>query len=261
MTPGHRIALVTGAASGIGAATTRKLASLGDRIFAVDLNSDGLDALADELGSSVIPHCADLSRRDQVEGMVAAAVDALGGLDILVNNAGIGSLAQAADLDPEEWRQVMAVDLDSVFLASRVALPHLLARRGCIVNTASISGMGADYAFTAYNTAKAAVINLTRVMAIDYAARGVRVNAVSPGYIDTPLVSAMPGEIVEAFVSRIPMARAGTAEEIAAVIAFLASDEASYLTGQNIAVDGGITAHTGQPNIPQLLNNLMESPQ
>lgn len=259
MTLENRIALVTGAASGIGAATTKLLVGRGARVFAVDLNSDGLTALVDELGPAVTPHCANMARRDEVEGMVAAAVDALGGLDILVNNAGIGSLGEAADLDPEEWRQVMAVDLDAVFLASRVALPHLLERSGCIVNTASISGMGADYAFTAYNTAKAAVINLTRVMAIDYAARGVRVNAVSPGYIDTPLVSAMPGEIVEAFVSGIPMARAGTAGEIAAVIAFLASDEASYLTGQNIAVDGGITAHTGQPNIPQLLNNLMES--
>lgn len=255
----NKIALITGAASGIGAATTRRLVADGARVLAVDINRENLENLAAELGETVHIHRADMALREEVEGAVTAAIEHFGGLDILVNNAGIGSFGRAGELDPEQWRQVMAVDLDAVFLASRVALPHLVKRRGCIVNTASISGMGADYAFTAYNTAKAAVINLTRAMAIDYARDGVRVNAVSPGYIDTPLVGGMPQSITDAFVSRIPMARAGRPEEIAAVIRFLASDEASYLTGQNLAVDGGITAHTGQPDIPQILANLTET--
>lgn len=255
----NRIALITGAASGIGAATTRRLVAEGVQVLAVDINPDSLAALAAELGDAVRPHRADMALREEVESAVAAAIRHFGGLDILINNAGIGSFGRAGELDPEQWRHVMAVDLDAVFLASRIALPHLVERRGCIVNTASISGMGADYAFTAYNTAKAAVINLTRAMAIDYARDGVRVNAVSPGYIDTPLVGGMPESITNAFVSRIPMARAGRPEEIAAVIRFLASDEASYLTGQNIVVDGGITAHTGQPDIPQILANLTET--
>lgn len=255
----NKIALITGAASGIGAATTRRLVGEGVRVLAVDIDRENLESLAAELGAAVHTHRADMALREEVEGAVAAALTHFGGLDILVNNAGIGSFGRAGELDPEEWRRVMAVDLDAVFLASRTALPHLVARRGCIVNTASISGMGADYAFTAYNTAKAAVINLTRAMAIDYARNGVRVNAVSPGYIDTPLVSGMPDSITHGFVSRIPMARAGRPEEIAAVIRFLASEEASYLTGQNLAVDGGITAHTGQPDIPRILADLTET--
>jgi meso-butanediol dehydrogenase/(S,S)-butanediol dehydrogenase/diacetyl reductase len=244
-----RTAIVTGGASGIGAATVRLLAARGAKVMAVDVNAAKLAAFAQALGDAVIPHVAELSERGQVEAMVQTGVERLGGLDILVNNAGVGSLARAADLDPEEWRKVMAIDLDAVFLASRTALPHLIARKGCIVSTASISGMGADYGFTAYNVAKAGVIALTRVMAIDYAAQGVRVNAVSPGYIATPLTGSMAQAVVDEFVRQVPMRRAGQPEEIAEVIAFLASDRASYLTGQNIAVDGGIISHTGQPDV------------
>jgi meso-butanediol dehydrogenase/(S,S)-butanediol dehydrogenase/diacetyl reductase len=256
MTFDGKIALVTGAASGIGAATTRLLAKQGAKVFAVDVNFVGLEVLVGELGSNVVPHRAELTERTQVEGMVEAAVKTFGALDILVNNAGIGSFGAAADLDPDTWRRVMAIDIDAVFLASRVALPHLIARHGCIVNTASISGVGGDYGFTAYNAAKAAVIGLTRSMAVDYAAQGVRVNAVSPGYIATPLVGIMPPAVADAFVANVPMKRAGSAAEIAAVIAFLASDAASYVTGHNLIADGGITAHTGQPDIGRVLSNL-----
>ena len=257
----EKIAVVTGAASGIGAATTRRLIAEGAKVLAVDINGDGLQSLVNELGSSAVPHIANLAVRAEVEGMVAAALDRFGALDILVNNAGIGSLGRAAALDPDEWRQVMAINLDAVFLASRAALPHLIARRGCIINTASISGMGADYGFTAYNTTKAAVINLTRVMALDYAARGVRVNAVSPGFISTPLVAMLPPALEDDFVTRIPMQRAGKPEEIASVITFLASADASFLTGQNIAVDGGITAHTGQPDVFGFIERMEELSQ
>jgi meso-butanediol dehydrogenase/(S,S)-butanediol dehydrogenase/diacetyl reductase len=247
-----KLALVTGAASGIGAAVTRLFVQRGARVVAVDLDRGKLDALAAELGAAVIPHAADLSDRAQTEAMVAAAIKALGGLDILINNAGIGSLARATDLDPEEWRKVMAVDLDAVFLASRAALPALIARRGNIVSTASISGMGGDYGFTVYNAAKAGVIGLTRAMAVDYAAEGVRVNAVSPGYTLTPMTAPSRAEVRAAFIDGIPMRRGAAPEEIAEVIAFLASDRASYVTGQNIAVDGGLTAHTGQPDVLSL---------
>jgi meso-butanediol dehydrogenase/(S,S)-butanediol dehydrogenase/diacetyl reductase len=249
-----KIAIVTGAASGIGAETTRLLVAGGARVLAADIGAERLAAFAAEMGEAVVPHVADMAEPAQVEAMVAAAVDRFGGLDILVNNAGVGSLARAADLDPAEWRRVMAIDLDAVFLACRVALPHLIARRGCIVSTASISGMGADYGFTAYNVAKSGVIALTRVMAIDYAKQGVRVNSVSPGLIATPLTSGMSQAVTAAFVRRVPMQRAGQPQEIAEVIAFLASPRASYLTGQNIAVDGGITAHTGQPDVFALRN-------
>ncbi len=243
-----KLALVTGAASGIGAAVTDMLVRRGARVFAADLNRDKLNELAQRSNGSVIPYCVDIAVRDQAEAMVSHAVSALGGLDILVNNAGIGHVARAADLNPDDWRRVLTIDLDAVFWASRVALPTLVPRRGNIVCTASISGIGGDYGFAAYNTAKAGLIGLVRNMAVDYAAQGVRVNAVSPGFTDTPLAN-MPEASRKAFCARVPMQRWARPEEIAEVIAFLASDRASYITGQNIVADGGITAHTGQPNI------------
>jgi meso-butanediol dehydrogenase/(S,S)-butanediol dehydrogenase/diacetyl reductase len=252
-----KVALVTGAASGIGAATARRLVKAGARLLAVDVNEDGLAALAGELGNDVVPHVADLSQRAPVEAMVAAAVERFGRLDILINNAGIGSLGRAADLDPDEWRRVMAIDVDAVFFACRAALPHLIASRGCIVNTASISGMAADYGFTAYNTAKAAVIGLTRVIAIDYAAQGVRVNAVSPGFTLSAMLDQMPQSMKDAYAERVPMRRGAQPDEIAAMIAFLASQDASYITGQNYAVDGGLTAHTGAPDLMDAYARLM----
>jgi meso-butanediol dehydrogenase/(S,S)-butanediol dehydrogenase/diacetyl reductase len=252
-----KVAVVTGAASGIGAATARRLASGGARVLAVDLNAEGLQALARSIGERVIPHVADLTERSQVEAAIATAIEKFGRLDILINNAGIGSLARVADLDPEDWRRVMAIDLDAVFYACRVAVPHLIASRGNIVNTASISGMAADYGFTAYNTAKAAVIALTRVMAIDYAAQNIRVNAVSPGFTLTPLTQQIPQGMQELYAARVPMRRAGTPEEIASVIAFLTSDDASYITGQNIAVDGGLIATTGAPDNIEYYSKLM----
>jgi len=252
-----KVAVVTGAASGIGAATARRLASGGARVLAVDLNAEGLQALARSVGERVIPHAADLTERSQVEAAIATAIEKFGRLDILINNAGIGSLARVADLDPEDWRRVMAIDLDAVFYACRVAVPHLIASRGNIVNTASISGMAADYGFTAYNTAKAAVIALTRVMAIDYAAQNIRVNAVSPGFTLTPLTQQIPQGMQELYAARVPMRRAGTPEEIASVITFLTSDDASYITGQNIAVDGGLIATTGAPDNIEYYSKLM----
>jgi meso-butanediol dehydrogenase/(S,S)-butanediol dehydrogenase/diacetyl reductase len=244
-----KTAIVTGAASGIGAETTKLLVKGGAKVLAVDLNETKLKVLVQEVGENAVPHLADMAEREPVEGMVHEAVKQFGGLDILVNNAGIGALARAADLHPDEWRRVMAIDLDAVYWASRIALPHLIERKGCIVSTASISGMGADYAFTAYNVAKAGVIALTRCMAIDYADQGVRVNCVSPGLVATSLTDGMPQATVDEFARRIPMHRAASPQEIAEVITFLASPRASYITGQNVAVDGGLMAHTGQPDV------------
>ena len=249
-----QVALITGGASGIGAATARLLAAEGAHVTIADLPSSDGAAVAAAMGARF--HAVDVADADAVGAMVAAVATAGGRLDLLVNNAGIGAMAEAPDLDPAMWRQVLAVDLDAVFHACRAAIPLMRAqfrangRGGAIVTTASISGLFGDYGFAAYNAAKAAVINLTRTLAIDHGKDGIRVNAVAPGLVDTPLaghLAAIPG-LMDGWLQNIPLGRAARPEEIAEVIAFLLSPAASYMTGAIVVADGGATAHTGQPN-------------
>jgi meso-butanediol dehydrogenase/(S,S)-butanediol dehydrogenase/diacetyl reductase len=249
-----KVAVVTGAGSGIGAATARRFAREGARLVLGDLDEARGAAVAGELGAAF--HRTDVAVLAQVEALMQAAVDRHGRLDVVFNNAGIGAYGKTPDLDPDLWHRVIAVDLHSVFYGCRAAIPHL--RRsggGAIVNTASISGLFGDYGLGAYNAAKGAVVNYTRTVAIDHARERIRVNAVCPGPIDTALLApvlAMPAA-VEEYAKLVPMGRVGRAEEVAAVVAFLASDEASYVTGAAIVVDGGTTAATGQPSFSRLL--------
>jgi meso-butanediol dehydrogenase/(S,S)-butanediol dehydrogenase/diacetyl reductase len=187
-------------------------------------------------------------------------VERFGRLDVLFNNAGIGGFGHTPDLDPDDWHRVIAVDLHSVFYGCRAAIPHLRAAGGgAIVNTASISGIAADYGFSAYNAAKGAVVNYTRTLAIDHAEEGIRVNAVCPGLIETALSKVLieQADLMEDYRQRIPMGRAGSADEVADVVAFLASDDARYVTGHCLVVDGGITCHTGQPHFTRHIRRLL----
>lgn len=254
-----RVAVVTGGASGIGAATARLLLARGAAVVIADLASSQGAALAAELGQSALFVPTDVASGNSVEALMQAAQARFGRLDILFNNAGIGSFAATPDLAPEEWHRVIATDLDSVFYGCRAAIPLMRAQGGgAIVNTASASGLAADYHFAAYNAAKAAVINFTRAVAIDHAREGIRANAVCPGPVETPIlagISAIP-EVRAAWHEAVPMGRFASPEEIAEVVAFLVSDAASYVTGAAIVVDGGLGAHTGQPNLPKLLAGL-----
>lgn len=251
-----RAAIVTGGASGIGAATVRRLAAAGANVLICDLNEEAGAALAHEVGGGARFRQVDVADPAQLEAMVVEADTAYGRLDILVNNAGIGSFGETPDMAPETWRQVMAVDLDAIFHACRFAIP-LMKRGGggAIVNTASISGLAGDYGFSAYNAAKAGVINYTRTLAIDHAKDNIRVNALCPGLIDTPLTAGLKAiqGLERHWTGLIPMGRAGRPDEMAAVIQFLASDEASYVTGSIVVADGGVTAHTGQPQFTRML--------
>jgi meso-butanediol dehydrogenase/(S,S)-butanediol dehydrogenase/diacetyl reductase len=251
-----RVALVTGAATGIGAATARRLAAEGARLGLGDLKQDEGRALAQELGDAAFFQPVDVRDPDAVQGFVDATVAHFGRLDVLCNNAGIGAYGRAPDLDPRVWHDVIAVDLHAVFYGCRAAIPHLQrGGGGAVVNTASISGLAGDYGLGAYNAAKGAVVNYTRVLALDHARDGIRVNAVCPGPIETPLTGpllAHPGLVAE-YGRVIPLGRVGRAEEVAAAIAFLASDDAAYVTGAMLVVDGGVTAATGQPNFTRIL--------
>jgi meso-butanediol dehydrogenase/(S,S)-butanediol dehydrogenase/diacetyl reductase len=256
-----KAALVSGAGSGIGRATALGFAARGAQVAVADIDGARAEAVAAEIaaaGGKAVAIVADAATIDGVQAMVAGAVKAFGGLDILHNNAfgqpslppGQSRLAFTADIDEKVWTHVIDLALTGVFRATKRAIPELLRRGGgAIVNTASISGLFGDFAIGAYNAAKAGVVNLTRVTAIEYAARGIRVNCVCPGAIDTPLLRpslALPG-FAEATTAAIPMRRLGKPEEMANVVLFLASDLASYVTGAAVVADGGLTAQTGLP--------------
>lgn len=255
----RKITVITGAATGIGAATARRFAGEGAILLLADVNEAEGTKLTEELskeGATAQFIRTDVRNATEVEALLQAAVDRHGALHVLFNNAGIGAYGKTADLDIETWHQVIAVDLDAVFYGIRAAIPRMKAGGGgVIVNTASISGMFGDYGLAAYNAAKAGVINLTRTAAIDYARDGIRINAVCPGPVETPMLNPilMLPTARDEYARLVPMGRVGKPEEIAAAVAFLASEDASYITGTTLVVDGGVTAATGQANFSRLM--------
>jgi len=252
-----KVVVITGGASGIGLAAARRFHGEGAKVVVADLNDEAGAAVVGELGSERCRYQhADVATWGDVQELMHSALDHFGGLDILFNNAGVGSFARTPDIPVDEWRRVIDIDLGGVFYGCKAAIPLMRERGGgAIVNTASISGLRGDFSFAAYNAAKGAVVNYTRAAAIDHAREGVRINAVCPGPVDTPLIAGINQlqGIRETWDETVPLGRFARPEEIAAVVAFLASDDASYVIGAAIAVDGGLTAHAGQPNLPRLL--------
>jgi NAD(P)-dependent dehydrogenase (short-subunit alcohol dehydrogenase family) len=249
-----RSALITGAASGVGRATAMRFAAEGaGPLCLFDLNAANLEAVAaevEERGAKTIPYTGDVTSREQCQEAVDRTVSAAGRLDILVSNAPAHSAKPFLDMEVEEWDRVMAVMLRASFVLGQLAARAMVAdgRGGSVLYTASVSAMGASIEYAHYGAAKAGIVNLAKTMALELVPKGVRVNTVSPGPLDTPQSLAVLGSQEALQRAReswplVPMNRLGKPEEIAAAFAYLASDDAAYITGHNLVVDGGLTAH------------------
>jgi meso-butanediol dehydrogenase/(S,S)-butanediol dehydrogenase/diacetyl reductase len=252
-----RGAIVTAGGAGIGAATARRLAQEGAAVVVADLSGRRANEVAAAIngsGGRAAPIKIDVADPDGVQAAIRLALERFGRLDIMVNNAGLAEPARLDDIPLESWNRVLAVTLTGTFLGMKYCLPIMRRQgRGVIVNTASISGTAGDYGLASYNAAKAGVVNLTRSAAIENARHGIRVNCVCPGAINTRAAELLGKAGADDWRRRQaeahPIGRIGEPAEIANTVRFLASDESSFITGAAIVVDGGVTAHTGLPDM------------
>ena len=239
----NKVAVITGGASGIGAATAQLFVSEGAKVVLVDLNEEkgkAFEAELKALNAEAIFVKANITSEDDVANVFKQTVEAFGRVDVVFNNAGIGRVHSSHDLEYSEWRNTVNVDLDGVFLVAREAVREMLKTGGgTIVNTASMFGLVGSSGSAAYNAAKGGVINLTRSLAVEYAEQNIRINALCPGFIDTPII---PEESKQALSEMTPMKRLGKAEEMATAVLFMACDDSSFMTGNYLTVDGGYTA-------------------
>ena len=263
--------VVTGAASGIGRATTLLFAREGATVFAADLNLAGAEAVARE-GDNIIPVACDVCDVAQIKSLMDHAAGTCGGIDVVFNNAGAGGAREPIDeIEADGWDNTFHLLLRSVAMGIRYAAPHMKHRKGSsVINTSSVAAVGPGYSPTAYAVAKAGVLHLTKCAATDLAKHGIRVNAVQPGFINTNIFTAaleVPDEMKDqanAFIKQMsanaqPVARSGMPDDIANAVAFLASEDASFMTGASLIVDGGITVgprHAWDPEAPGMFDAL-----
>ncbi|MCP5371399.1 MAG: glucose 1-dehydrogenase [Hyphomicrobiales bacterium] len=247
-----KAALVTGAASGLGAASARLLAAEGARVLLTDLDGDGAARVAADMGGAAIAAAHDVTNEDDWKRVVAQAVAAFGGLHILVNSAGVAYSADVENTTFEQWRWILGVNLDGTFLGCKHGLGAIRAtgQGGSIINLSSVSGLVGGHNLAAYNASKGGVRLLTKSVAL-HAARtgsGIRCNSVHPSFAETPMIDALlshspdPARTRGKLERQIPLGRLGQAEEVAAMVLYLASDESAFVTGAEMVIDGGLTA-------------------
>ncbi|HEX7629626.1 MAG TPA: 3-oxoacyl-[acyl-carrier-protein] reductase [Candidatus Methylomirabilis sp.] len=245
MTPQGKVALITGGSRGIGAAVAQALATAGAAVAVCARNGEAAAATASNIaaqGGQALGVAADVSRAEDAERLVKACLERFGRLDILVNNAGITRDGLVLRMKDEDWSDVLAVNLNGAFYCARAALRVILKQKqsGRIINIGSVVGSMGNAGQANYVTSKAGLIGLTKALAREVAARGVTVNLVAPGFIETDMTANLPDAAKETYRGQIPLGRFGTAADVAAAVAFLASDGAAYITGQVIHVNGGM---------------------
>jgi NAD(P)-dependent dehydrogenase (short-subunit alcohol dehydrogenase family) len=256
----NKIAIVTGAGSGIGEAAAKLFAAEGAKVTCADIDAGTAQATADSIGDAAIAVQVDVTDPEAAEHMVAQTVSAFGGVDVVYANAGVAGSGRAGDIDLDEWNRVIGINLTGVWLSTKYALPHMIAAGGgSLVLQASVGGLIGVPGIASYAAAKGGVIALAKQMAVDYGPQGIRVNAICPGTVPTPLVratyekrggfsataaaspDASVDELIDAAKVRHPIGRLGTVEEIAQLALHLASDESSWTTGSVITIDGGMS--------------------
>lgn len=237
-----KVAIVTGAASGIGLATARRFLDEGARVAVVDIGAQRVEAACAQLGGErVAGYVVDVTDRPAIDAMVAGLAARWGRIDVLVNNAGVTRDARLVKMTDVQFDQVIAVNLKGVFEFTQAVVPTMIAQRsGVVINASSVVGLYGNFGQTNYAASKAGVIAFTHTWARELGPHGVRAVAVCPGFVETPILATIPPQVMQSLVSRVPLGRLARPEEIAAVYAFLASDDASYVNGAAIEVSGGI---------------------
>lgn len=251
-----QVAIITGAGSGIGAAIALRLADEGASVMLAARTESTLAEVARQANAPdrVRWYPTDVADEEQVERLVEATIAAFGSVQLIVNNAGIGGLSRLVETSTRDWLNVFGVDLFSCFYLCRAAIPHMArSGGGAVLNIASVSASSADPGLASINAAKAALVSLTRSIAVEHAADNIRANCISPGLIRTPASEALPEGFLDDWFARIPLHRWGDPREIAAAAAFLLSSEAGFITGADYVIDGGMRAASHQPNFLDLL--------
>jgi len=247
-----KIALITGGGTGIGAATARRLADEGATVVITGRRLQKLQEVArHQSEGAIVARQLDITDPSAVTTIVDGIVSEFGALDVVVNNAGIGPSGTIEQTSDTAWANMIATVLSGAFYVSKSSLPHLKATRGNIVNVSSVSGIAGDWGAASYNAAKGGLTNLTRALALDHAASGIRVNAVAPSLTQTDMTAKVDAdpELRAQFMDRLPPGRAAEPDEVASAISFLASEDASFINGVILPVDGGLGASNGQPRL------------